>query len=311
MQSFAAEGLVMDFGQITTNLALEGDALVGTVHNESSHLVQDAVLVMGKRFTRLGDLQPGAEVQVEFDLSDLSELRMGPPISYMLFEEQLNAPNPNGPPRDIELKRSILEAVFAQFQYSVPTKGLASSNAPTGSNMLQNIILIGWLDQAPPETSISGYQPAEQTTALLYTPVAYQMPQGPLTLPVGIIPGTLTEIPFEGGMCGEPGVTAVYIGRGQAEFEFYVPVEDQNLQIDTLKVSLMNDSGMWTSPEVEIYDWEKEEWRKLSGVEQGTNLIPNAASMVSPSGVVKFRLTSEGNSQGCFYINLGLEGQRQ
>lgn len=311
MQSFAAEGLLIDFGKLTTDLRLEGTALVGTARNESDYLVLDAVLILGKRFTRLGDLQPGSEVQVNFDLADFSELRFGPSISYMLFEDQFNSAGPNGPPRAVELKRSILDAVFSQFQYSIPGKNLPSPNTGSGPDPLKNIILLGWLDQAPPETLVAGTHPAEQTTALLYATVGYQIPSGAITLPIGLIPGALTELPSEGGGCGETGTTAVYIGRGQAGFEFYVPVEEQALQIDTLKISIMTDSGWWSAPEIEIYDWETDEWRRLNGVEQGTNLIPNAASMVSPNGVVKLHLISEGNSQGCFYLSLGLEGQRQ
>ncbi|RPI31282.1 MAG: hypothetical protein EHM70_11865, partial [Chloroflexota bacterium] len=86
MQAFMTEGTWTDLGEITSDLSLEDQAITGVVHNNTSQTIKDAVLVIGNQFKRLGDLEPGAEVDVQMDLPELSQPDFGPPLSYRLFE---------------------------------------------------------------------------------------------------------------------------------------------------------------------------------------------------------------------------------
>jgi hypothetical protein len=47
----------------------------------------------------------------------------------------------------------------------------------------------------------------------------------------------------------------------------------------------------------------------LEGINQGVNLIPDAAKFIDPSGAVQIKLSAE-NASNCFYLNLGLDGYR-
>jgi hypothetical protein len=310
MQGFMAESLSMDFGQIIADLRLEDDALLGTVRNESRYTLADSAILLGKRFVRLGDLAPDSEVEFKLNLSDMGTPNFGPSISWALFEGQLNSPAPNVSTRQAEVRRSIVESVFERTPAPIKVgfTSASSGNTPGLSNVP---VLIGWMDQAPPDVSVAGDAPAQQTTAIVVQPLAYRLPEeGRIDLPVGLIPGALAKSPLEGGSCGEPGSTAVYLFRGDAIFEFVVPAELRDSQVENLKLSLANDAGFFTAPEVALYNWQLDQWVVLDGFQQGVNFIPHARDLVRADGLIQLRLTAAENAQACYYVALGLEGQR-
>jgi hypothetical protein len=101
----------------------------------------------------------------------------------------------------------------------------------------------------------------------------------------------------------------VYISRGQAIMEFYLPPESASLTPESLKFGLWSDSGLFDPPSTEIYDWDSASWISLTGLNQGINLIPNGSNYIDTSGVIRIRLSEE-NGQNCYYLGLGLEGSR-
>jgi hypothetical protein len=318
MQSFMVESLAVDFGQVTGDLSLAKDTLVGTVRNESSHMLRDAVIILGRRFQRLGDLPAGREASVELAMSDLANPNLGVSLSYQIFEREFSNPGPNGPPREIEAKRIVLEGLLdrsSTFTIAAKMRGLGPG-AQMPSYNTNSLLLLAWLDEAPPTVRITSgtgvvEEPGQQTTAVILIPLSYGLPQdGRISLPVGMIPGMLAEAPREGGACGDMTVPAVYIYRGEALFEFTLPVEMSTIQIENLKLSIITDTSWFTSPTIELYDWQANQWLALEGVQQGANLIPNAANLVSPNGLVRIRMTQdEANNQGgCYYLAMGLEG---
>lgn len=307
MQTFMTEGLWTEFGQVVGDLQIESETLTGAVRNETDQTLTDVVLVLGSRFIRLGDLSPGQEAPVKMDLGNSTQ-RFGPPISYRLFEDQFNQPGPGGPQREVELKRTVVESLFGQSGRFGPI----SSVAPFGEGGVstQNLVLLGWLDKAPPDLEVAGRKPAQRTTALLYVPLTYRLPgKGNIALPPGLIPGALVEMPVEGGSCG-PGTTSVYIGRGHATFEFRLPEGVRNVEVEKLKLVLGSDGGWGQSPDTAIYDWEENAWAELDSPIMGVNVFSDARSMVSDDGLVRVRLSSEGGRGGCLYLELGLEGTR-
>ena len=308
MQTFMTEGVWADFGRIVSELWSEGNALVGSVRNETTHALTDMVLVLGNRFVRLGDVPPGEEVPVMMNLSSLARER---PISWQLFKEQFIQPGPGGPPREAQLKQTVVDSILGQGGNFGP---ISSVPFGSGGRSLQGLVLLGWLDEAPPEVQVSGRKPAQQTTALLYMPLSYRLPdEGDVSLPPGLIPGWLVEMPVEGGLCG-PGATSVYIGRGQATFEFQMPEGVRDVQIEKLMLVLRSEGGWEQPPDMAIYDWDAEAWAKLDDPVMGINVFSDAAGLVgvvNDDGLVRVRLSSEvGRGGGCLYVELGLEGKR-
>jgi hypothetical protein len=302
------EGMRTDFGQIIAgDLRVEGETLVGTVRNETGHTLTDAVFMLGNRFVRLGDVPPGENALVTMDLSNLTGERLGP-IGWRLFEEQFNQPGPGGPLREVQLKQMVVDNVLGQSGGFGP---MLSVRFGSGSGSPSGLVLLGWLDKAPPDVQVAGRALTQQTTALFYAPLSFHLPdEGSVALPPGLIPGTLIEMPVQGGPCG-PDVTSVYIERGQAVFEFQMPEGIRDVQVEKLKLVLGTDGGWGQPPDTAFYDWDAVTWTKIEDPVFGVNIFSDVDSLIGNDGRVRVRFSSEGgHGGGCLYVELGLEGMR-
>lgn len=303
MQSFMAEGTWEDFGTFTGKLHIEGESLVGTLRNDNSYTLTDVVVTMQNRYIRLGDMAPGEEKEVNLDLASTADDRFGPPLSYRLFQENINGPIP----RDREQKASILNTVFESFGWS----RVSAVARPSGSGVsFGSILVFGWLDQAPPVVEVPDNRLTQTTTALVYTYMNYDLPAGgPLSLPAGMVPGVTTLMPVEGGTCGTP--TSIHMSRGEAEFEFQVPVDLPGYRVDRLKLNFYRDSGgMGAMPEITLFDWGQEAWTIIQEPIQGVNVIEDAGAFINEKGVIRIHLKSESDTFGCLYFDLGLDASQ-
>ena len=158
--------------------------LSGSITNNSGYLLKDVTVVFTRRFQRLGDLPAGETLQLNLDLSGIGTPTFGSPVSYLIYEEQLNAASASGrAPRDLEVKRSILEALF---QWGTPVKAASAGQSGKTSSLIQTPVFIGWLDDAPPEVKIQGEAPAQQSTSLVYSLLPFNLPSDDtISLPTG------------------------------------------------------------------------------------------------------------------------------
>ena len=322
MQSFMAELTWNGFGQVTGDLQLEGgegdSTLAGTVHNETAYTLKDAVLVLGSQFARLGDLAPGQEKEVSMTLPTLLGQPFEPSISWKLFQEELERPSPSGPPRDIQLKQTVLDNIFPWGSWYGPILGANTSITSPAST--SRLLLLAWLDQAPPEPQVAGRSPVQQTTALVMAALPYHLPDGDhLSLPPGFLPGTVIDL-NDGGFCGPMGMPAVYLGREESVFEFQIPseiepgspIEGQELQVEQLVLHIGSDVGTNQVPATGIYNWESETWSELQGLVAGRNLIAEVEGLISADGKVRVRLAPNNVfGGGCYFLAIGLEGTRR
>jgi hypothetical protein len=305
MQTFMAEGMWPDLGQVESALRFDEGALIGTVHNRTQQALQDVVIVIGNQYQRLGDLAPGAEAQVRLAISDHLEFS-GPPISYRLFEEELSSPGPGGPPKDVQLKQHVLDSVLNSTMYSP-----ISSFRPVRDGGAQELTLLAWFDSAPPEVRVAGRQIAQRTTALLLTPLTYDLASsGVVSVPPGFVPGNVLSMPVEGGPCGPPGVPAVYINQGAATFEFELPESARQMQIDRVTLALRSEGGWQQPPQVAVYDWSERAWKELDDPVVGDNVLPNTPGLLGDGNIVRARLSLDtGSGGGCYHLGLGFEGR--
>lgn len=311
MQSFMAEEIWENFGQISGDLYMEGDVLKGTVRNGTNYKLTDVVLVIQNRFARLGDMEPGQEARIDLGLGSLQTDRFGPAISYTIFQDRMNQSGPNT--REIDLKVNILSSILDNNTYwsklsSMPVPG--SGPAATLTN--NPVFVFGWLNQAPPDVAVQNNRLAQQATALVYTTMNYKLPEnGPVNLPVGMIPGSLSKAPRDGGICGPAGMASVSMGAGEAEFTFQIPPEITGAQLNALKVNLWRDSGGdWGLPEIALWDWQAENWLSIQTPIIGINVIKDPAALVNGYGSIRLRLKSDSNMYACYYLDLGLEAER-
>jgi hypothetical protein len=302
MQSFMSEGIWNNFGSFTGDLTLQNDVLVGKVRNESTFTLVDVVVTMNNRFVRLGDMLPGEEREVNLGVANVQSDRFGPQLSYRLFQDRFNTGSAS---REIEMKSNIISSVFENGMWAkeMPSFGV-SSGSSTG------VLIFGWLDQAPPAVSVANTSITDKTTALVYTSLNFKYPQdGIVALSPGMIPGRIAVMPQEGGTCGWG--TSVHMARGQSEFEYTVPSELIGHRVQSLKLSLWRDNtGLWSMPEISIYDWTTENWTIIQEPIQGINVIEQASGYVSENGLIRVRLVSTADTFGCIYIDMGLEAER-
>lgn len=299
LQSFMVEGIQVEMGSIDADLLLQNDRLSGRLQNETSQLIQDATIIFGGQFYALGDIATGESVSIDMSLLETVELTFGPPISYRLMETQFNQQGSPGSYRQADVKRVIIESVIERGSQKTPL----SSGMP---------ILLGWLDQAPPDIRITGETPSQQTTALIYTALPYHLPDsGFVSLPAGLVPGYLSQMPPGGGPCGDISATAVYLNQGKARFEFRLPAAFRDIEIDNLKLNIFSDSPGPGFPNVSLQNWRTGEWTTYVP-EIGANLITNAGDLVRGDGLIYIELSQAENNafSGCYFLALGFEGWR-
>jgi len=308
MQSFVSEDVWPHAGRIEAEIDLVGEALVGTVRNATPYRLEDVVVVLGTQFVRLGDLKQGREASVSLDVSKRMENAFGPPLGYRLFEEQLQQMGPGGPPREVQFKQMVLDSIFVsggKVSASIRRPGAATLGG--GAN---GLFVLGWFSEAPPDVLVGGRKPAVQTMALLLAPIDYGFAAGQdIVLPPGLISGVVTQMPAEGGPCGPPGTTAVYVGRGEAVFEFQLPPE-VIVEPRKLTIEIGSDGGWNAPPEMAVHDWDAGEWVAVEDPVLGRNVFEMVEGLVSADGIVRVQLSSTGLRSGCFYVDLGLEGTR-
>ncbi|MGD8624911.1 MAG: hypothetical protein PVJ34_10260 [Anaerolineae bacterium] len=308
MQTFTTETAWPDLGAITADLRLEGTRLQGTVRNGTDYTLSDAALILSTDFVHLDELAPGQEVAVTLDLTDLTNVRSRQePIFFRLFQEEFQGGALGGPPREAELKRSVLQGLL-EGSWGGTVTSVAQLKSQPGLG--QGIIFLGWFDQAPPQLRVNGREPAQQSTALLVSSLPYSLGDGgQVSLPPGLLPGELIELPVEGGPCG-PIAAAVYIGRGQAVVQFRLPDEVRDLQIESLQLSLGSDGGWSQAPDVAFYRWQQDDWIALDQPVMGVNHLSDVAEFVGGDGLVRVRFSAEDQRpRGCIYADLGLEAQ--
>jgi hypothetical protein len=309
MQAFMTEITWDDIGSIEDDLVLSGQQLTGTVENRTDFNLKDVVVILGNQFTRLGDLAPGESKEVSMDVPTLLGQPFESPVIYRLFSEFFDRPSPTGPPREAQLKQAVLESVFPWGSY--PGTWSSSLSRPRTAQSLE-VVFLGWFDQAPPEVRIGRREPAQQTTALLYDTMALRLADGnTVSLPPGIIPGSVIEMPQDGGYCGPMGSPAVYFNQGQAVFEYHLPEVAEGVEVSDLVVHIGTDSGLSRAPATAVYDWDSGTWNELVDAVAGRNLVPAGEGLINQNGDIRVRLSSENFiGGGCFYVALGVEGSR-
>jgi len=313
MQSFMAEETWDDFGQIRGDLRMENDVLTGVVRNETPYTLTDVVVVIQTRFVRLGDLAPGEEAKVDLGLGNLQAERFGPPISYLVFQDRMNQTGPN--PRAVDLKINILSAVLDNNMSWGAKAAINSRVFPGGDSSITRgnpVTVFGWLDQAPPNVEVRNNRLSQQTTALVYTSLNFNISEsGAISLHIGMVPGSLSKMPRDGGPCGPNNTASVSMGSGEAEFEFRVPAELGDARLKALKLNIWRDSGGdWALPEVALWNWQNESWNAIQDPVMGTNEIREPAGLVSDGGAIRVRLKSDGAMFACYYLDMGLDAER-
>jgi hypothetical protein len=310
-QAFAEEERWRQFGSLKADLRLENDKVVGTLRNATSAPLKDIAIVVGSNFVRLGDLAAGAEKPVELDLAALSGDQMNMPVSYRLYEPSMNSA---GNTRLIDLKRSLVSRVVdgsgSKFSAMISSK-FPPPFSGTGNGGL-SAILIAWVDQVPPEVTIYGAQIKKQVIGMITQEVELNFGEAPLvTIPVGLISGSMTEAPANGGMCSSNNMLGVMIQSGSAVFDYQLP-ELNGYRLSELHLVLTRDGPQAGAPGIAFYDWNEKSWTVFKNLVMGANTIEQPHTFVDANHTVRVRITGDANPQGfCTFLGLGLKAEKE
>ncbi len=287
MQAFVTESPLPEGWRIESNVTLEGDRVRGTLVNRTPESMADAVLFIGSRYARLGDLASGQSRALDESLQNGA----GQPFPYFLFENAFRVPGPTGPSTESQLRSQLLSSYYQS--YGGPAQ---PPSRPT---------LIGWIRASPLDVQVADARWATRQTSLLVATLNMQYVGGAIHLPPGSIPVTsLVDRQGESGTCG-PYANQVYVANGSVTMEFQLPEELSAMSITRLDLVISGGA----LPTVTIAD-RNGDWLELDSPTQARNKLTNPARFVSADGVVRVRISAAAaQGTGCAIYDLDLEGE--
>ncbi len=301
MQAFVSEDTWDDLGTLSGNLRLEGDVLKGTVKNDTRFALKDVVVVINRRYQKLGDLAVGQEAKVDLGLADMTRDWFGSSLGYRIYMESYQSQA--SPPRDAMQKQNILDGLVEGVPWSKVGTTINPSAAGSG---LREVLIFGWTDQAPPDVRVRSYSITQMATTLVHTSIPINLDNAQrLTIPPGLLPGRLIDVPRGFGTCGPNAVASVWIDNASATFEFIVPPALRQVGVEQLRLYVGRDNQMAALNELAIFDWSLQGWAAIPDPNATTFVIRNGANYVGPNGEVRVRMGVPANSGTCLYVDLG------
>lgn len=311
MQSFNSENISVQMGKITSELVMSAKNIKGEIQNQLDTEILDGVLVIGDQIVPIGSLEPGEEIQVNYNLTEQPVDLFRGSLTYQI----LDTTHPTGGfeySRDYELKRSILDNIYQPYGYWIGPKFESAEQTNDQELNLSNVYLLGWLSDAPPEISINGKESTQNTLALLTTHIPVRIDKGNYSIPASLIEGEIVKQPLNGGYCGGAS-THVYMDFGSSEFEYHIPKTLLATQIDQLVIGYYEEISQWNEGNsgvtLSVYNWEEQGWFEIANLTNGKNILENDTGFINQLGTVRIQIEKEAqNPGGCMLVSLGLEG---
>lgn len=299
MQTFVTESVTQQPVNVQADLVYRDEHILGDVTNAGALPLRDVVVALNGDFTRLGTIEAGQTVEVDFAINT-SGNRPGPPLSYQILQNELNNPSPVGPNREARLKQQMLDSVFGTPYGEV---GYTSEAGP---------LLIAWLAESPTSIQVEGARARQLETALVVARPALHFGDQKVSVPPGLIP--LRLVHQEGGVnrCYGPRGPGIAPYQGQTVVEFRLPHELYHVDFSEFSLIIESDGGWWQPPATALYDWQAGAWHSLDDVALGTNRIAAPDRFISPNTrAIRVRMQAGDDRRGgCLYTNIALEGTR-
>ncbi|MCG0238346.1 MAG: hypothetical protein L6E13_03535 [Firmicutes bacterium] len=306
-------GLEGGAGRIAADLRVEGNAVVGTVTNETGWHLEDAAVLLGAEVARLGDLPPGASREVRIPIASQDPFDHGPPITTRMYGRPRQAgggPAAGGlspwepyelPPRDAETGRRV-EMLQRLIELTVPGPGsrklsltfLAFTRDPVGAE---------WVAAGVPGRRLHALSLVEQRLTL-------RLPPGPFRLPpelavVAMVESSSHEWSVLQGSTGP----WVEFDEGYMTFASFPPLpEEARVEVLEVTTALIADApgapgsgaaGSGGPPQMpapegifRIYNWETGTWDPLPGGQEVARIEP-AGRYLGPGGEVRVQVSAQ------------------
>ncbi|HBY99316.1 MAG TPA: hypothetical protein DEP84_36150 [Chloroflexi bacterium] len=297
MQSFMVES-VDPTAAVEAALSTHGATIVGTIKNASNQMWRDAVLAEGSQFQRLGDLAPGQQAEVRLDVGSMRN-EGGPPLGWLLFQDRVNELSRTGPPRDVQSKQQILDAIFSG---PLGPKGASTSVPGIGP------LFIAWADAPPLPVTLPDYRVSHVSTTLVYGRLPLRFGDGEVNLPAGLV---TPQIEADGNryLCYSPRGPGLAPDFDKMSMSFRLPPELHDLQVSELALHISSDGGWFSPPAVQMWAWEQGAWVSAGDdLQIGRNPVAEPARFVR-DGVIRLQAVNETRDRGgCIYFDIAVRG---
>lgn len=299
LRGFATENLTTA-PKLTGHLQLVNGQFTGRVENQSSITFDDALVLAGDTYVKLGRLAPGAGVSVQLPVKASNPFG-GAPLYTRIYPNNTFGPGPSNPtPADREGQART--QVLSLLQPGLGFKGTASTAIQP--------LLVAWTHRSLQDITVNGTQPrgTTETAVSLALPIE-QVGSG--SLPAGIVVGRIVDLTGEAQQAGPPGLFTLQ--NGSVSYEF-TPTLAAGTHLSAASLNSSNPfgpkvipapgigapsvsstpAGSGTSSAV-VWDWSRSTWTAVAYQDNGTTALPDAA--INPiSGAVRLRITGASTS---------------
>jgi len=291
MRGFASEDL-SSAPQLTGQLQLAGGQLTGRVENHSAIAFDDALVVAGDSYQKLGALAPGAALNIQLAIKPSNPFG-GPPIYTRIYSNSTFGPPPSNP-TEADREGQVRTQVLSLLQPGLGYKGIASATIQP--------LVIAWTHHSLEAITVNGAQPRgkAETAVALSLPIG-QIGIGPL--PAGAVTGRIVDMNGEVQSAGPPGVFTLQ--NGSVTYQF-TPALAAGAHLGAASLNSSNPFGpkfiapaangaVVTSSQADVWDWSHGTWTSIAYQDNGTTAIPDSA-INSTSGSVRFRISGSSAS---------------
>jgi hypothetical protein len=296
MRAFAADTIV-SYGNVRSELRLEGDRIFGLVENRGSTPLRDATLVQNDRVLRLGDLAPGETKEGELKRHLGGQAGMwgnAMPMSYLVYGDEIDNQSKEGGqplPAPIQQRVRLLDALY---NYGPGTHG----GQPQ---------LIAWVDEPALAVNALDVRAEHQHTAIVVGRPTVLLDDTEITLGKGWLAPR-----YEGGQtsaCFGGQGSGITLGAQPAVVQLQLPRDLYGFQPSELTMLTASD-GLWLDDTVvELYNWTMGAWEAQPVVGQETP-VQTPGSFLSSHGILKVRVSSQQAQAnfGCVYVDARMTG---
>jgi hypothetical protein len=265
--------------------------LSGSITNQSSLILKDALLLAPGGSQALGDLGPGETRQISLQLTQAQQGN----ISNV--NTQNTAANPIPQVYGYE-DPTLIEITGSSAYYEDPQAytryHLLKAASPSGSSRGGGIYLSGWTDESPlqlgfEENAAQRYSIEATSLYLISLPPTFDLGDEQIILPPAAFSWALLEsnsytsiTPYE--LYGIPGGISL-------EFWLAQPISFGHIESLIFHLDPLASS---TPPQFEAYLWDfqSQDWEQIGELKWGDNDIPNPARFIGTGGRIQLKIDS-------------------
>jgi hypothetical protein len=308
---------------VTADLRLENNRIVGTVTNRSDRTLEDPALVFGASSTKIKDLAPGATTEVSLTLANN-------PLNQASLSDrvvgQISWDFNGGISSEAEQRKLVRRSILDQLTYD-PMTGFQSSFASDSP------VLLAWGDDPVVPMEIEGVHVRRVANILYQVPLQMSM-GGEVTFRTDLLRSSVVEVnanffskdpwtisfgtgnarlafrplPFDGTFTPTQVLVAMTFGG-----DITIPSGNPKALVEEARCDPADEDCVTPRdqlPDIEVLDVRTGEWVQFMHMQQGTAYeLVDAGRWVDPaSGEVQVRFVSESQEGTNFQFPISISG---